>query len=227
MSTTRSVAIVDDDRDSREECSLIVDALGWESRIVEGHFKSDLGALVETIAHTADYIICDQRLSFGNLAEWSGAEIAASLYDCRKRVVLVTTYLEPELPNIRRFGRKLPVVLSRDELNGNVLPRLFDQCTRELETGPAKHRRPYRALVDIITIDGQGTEQVAEAIIPAWNPRRAVTFELADLVEQVARDICAGTRLYADINLNARDSTELYFSNFSFLASPEEVEALG
>ena len=180
-----------------------------------------------------DAVVCDHRLREGGLADFYGSQLVASLYDLKKPAILITQYLYDTHTTIGAFRRKIPVLLTRDELTPMSLKRGIDQCSDELEGRISRDRRPHRTIIRIERIDKESGQEVVEAFIAGWKSKQAVRFPASlipeDLLEDVRsslKDVQSSTRLFAKVNVGATRPEDLFFNDFEMAPKLDEDDGL-
>src|SRR5580700_8248416 len=97
---TRTVAIVDDERDARDTWSWGLENADFSVKALSGPF-ADLQALVDAVVGGANAVLCDHHLTEGNYAHCSGAEAVCALYRRQFPAVLVTAWSKAVMDQIR------------------------------------------------------------------------------------------------------------------------------
>lgn len=88
-------------------------------------------------------------------------------------------------------------------------------------------RKPHRTLLRIVGIGKESGEDVIDAIIPGWNPHRAVRFPAILLPEFIRKShMKEGVHLFAKINLGAERASDLYFKDFEIATEPDADDDL-
>jgi hypothetical protein len=230
----RSVAIVNDDERDREVWSYQVAEAGYEPYIVlrpgNRPFQS-----IEEMAHEVEqhaaFAVFDHRLSPKGLAQFTGAEMIAELYD-RHRVapLLVTTWEKQDADTtIRLHRKKVPVLLAAQDFDDDpeIIRECFMASAREvLEGHVSLERRGWRTAVQIEGRDTESRIKVVDALIPGWNPEAKVTFPL-DLIRAELRDFAEpGQVFFALVNTGAERDEDLFFSDFELAHEPDPNDGL-
>ena len=217
----KDVAVVDDDDDSREETVLDIEGAGYSSLVIQHQraYNKPLDLVREIRSRKAHAVVCDHRLAFAGMAGFTGAEIAAALYDEKIPCILVTTYADQDYDvSIRKYRRKVPVLLKRSDANKETIRGGIDSCCQELYGDRPLTRKPHSTIMTIKEIALEGGEKVVDVIIPAWDHREAVRFP-ADLIPNSLK-IKKGLWLIADVNIGAEKEDDLYFENFRLAPEP-------
>lgn len=222
----KKIAIVDDEKNLAESTGWEVEDAGFEPVIVDGPF-SEVDALARYIVENAQGVLCDHRLANYGMANFLGATLLAELYDRKIPSILITQYTDIDADvSIRKYRRKIPVLLSRDEANGATIKKGIEDCVLELDGTVPITRIPHRTLLNITHITNESNEKVIDVIIPSWNPHKAVRLPVA-LIPQTLRSALVVDRwLFADVNTGAEKSEDLYFEHFELTLEPDENDGL-
>jgi hypothetical protein len=223
----KKIAIVDDELDLAEAAGWDVEDAGFESFRVNGSFI-DIDVLASHIEKNAQGALCDHRLANYGRTNFSGAKLVAALYDRKIPSILITQYAAIDANvSIRKFRRKIPVLLSRDEANAATIKKGIEDCVLELSGKVPSNRKPYRTLVRITKIDRESGEDVVDAIVPGWNPHEALRFPAVLIPEKIRQDsLKAGVRLFAQVNIGADKSEDLYFDKFQLAPDLDDSDEL-
>jgi hypothetical protein len=224
----KKIAIVDDDKILAKATAWDIEEAGYEPfLLVDGYF-TDVNKLVSLIVENAQGAVCDHRLSNSRLANFYGAELVAALYEQKLPSLLITQYIEMDTSlSIRRWRRKIPVLLSRDEADASSISKGIEDCRLELRGDIPSTRRPYRTIVRITNIDKESNERVIDAFVPGWNPHKAVRFPASLIPEEIRDEVLKpGVRLFAHVNIGADKSDDLYFDKFELAPEPDDDDGL-
>lgn len=225
---TKKIAIVDDDKILAKATAWDIEEAGYEPfLLVEGYF-TDVNKLVSLIVENAQGAVCDHRLSNSRLANFYGAELVAALYERKLPSLLITQYIEMDTSlSIRKWRRKIPVLLSRDEADASSIAKGIEDCRLELCGDIPNSRKPHRTIVRITNIDEESNERVVDAFVPGWNPHKAVRFPASLIPEEIRDDVLKpGVRLFAHVNIGADKSDDLYFDKFELAPDPDDDDGL-
>jgi hypothetical protein len=227
-----AVAIVDDDlRAARAQEEQVIDA-GFKPIIVKGVFKNVVKLAAE-IERQSQAAICDHRLFNSGFANFYGAELVAELYVRGFPAILITTFLSQDYDvSIRKFRRRIPVLLGREELEAETIINGLKSTTEELAGNIPNSRRPHRTLVRVQELRKDSNEYVLDVIIPSWNLERAVTFPAVLVPEPVLKRVRASIRrktpvhLFADVNIDAERDDDIYIDNLEIAPEPDDDDGL-
>jgi len=220
-------AIVDDEE-------ILAEATGWEVEeagfkpwlIVDGSFKQ-VSDLASYIAQNAQYALCDHRLAHYGLANFPGARLVAALYDLKIPSLLITQYTEIDADvSIRRYRRKIPVLLSRDEANASNIKKGIEDCVLELDGRVPSTRIPHRTLLNITNITSESNEDVIDVIIPSWNRHKAVRLPTSLISQELHSALAVDSWLFAHVNTGAEKSDDLYFEQFELAPELDDEDGL-
>jgi CheY-like chemotaxis protein len=221
------VAVVDDDPSQADVMSELIRDAGYEPIIVVGPRFEHVEDLVGKVRESADAAICDHRLRTRGFALFDGAEAVAALIKVSVPSLLVTQYIEIDADvSIRRWRRRIPVLLSRDDADLDRIVQGLNECVRELRGEHLAFRRPWRTLIQVDEIDQESGEQVIDAHIPSWNPHQAVRFPAALVPPELQANLAAGVCLFAMVNIGAERAADLYFFDFEPAPEPEPEDVL-
>jgi len=220
------IAIVDDESTDAQIPGREVEAAGFEPIILERHFRSiqELAAFIKAEAQGA---LCTHRLADYGFAPFYGAKLVASLYDLKIPAVLITQYADLDKNvSIRKWRDKIPVLLSRDEADADSILQGIAECASELHGDIPYTRRPHRTLVRITNVTNESSEKVVDAVIPGWNPYRAVRFPISLLPTNLRDKLAPDVHFFAYINIGAEKAEDLYFRNFELAPEPDDDDGL-
>ena len=217
-------AVVDDDATAADYLTVLLEDAGIRSHVLLEGFK-DIDAAITQIEGQATAAVCDHRLSPRGYAQFSGAELVARLYERRVPAILTTQFPMDADVSIRRWRERIPVLISRNDLEPHSLTKGFEQCIAELRGEYTTERIARRTIVRIANRTSENNEEVVDAFVPAWRLAEAVRFPLGLVDEQVRDVVRAGARLAAEVNVGARHGSELFFRNFEAMADPPDDDA--
>lgn len=222
----KKIAIVDDEQDLAEATEWDVEDAGFESFRVNGSFI-DVDVLASHIEKNARGALCDHRLANYGRTNFSGAKLVAALYDRKIPSILMSQYTDIDADvSIRKFRRKIPVLLSRDEANAANIKKGIEDCILELDGNIPVTRIPHRTLLNITHISNEANEKVIDVIVPSWNPHKAVRLPVALIPDELHSVLAVDTWLFADVNTGAEKSDDLYFDRFELTPEPDEDDGL-
>ena len=220
MNERLKVAVIDDDELAAESMSVLLVDAKMEPLLIPGGFSS-VPSAVEQILTAANAAVCDHRLNPRGYASFFGAELVAHLYCKNFPAILVTQYSDIDNDvSIRKFRRRIPVMLSRDEADENTLPEGIAICREELKGSGLPSRRAWRSIIRLDFKATEGLEDVVDAVIPAWNPRTAVRFPTSLLPDDIRASVDKAeygeldVHLFAYVNIGAENSRDLFFYGF-------------
>lgn len=222
MKTTRTrvarlsrIAVVDDNNDVAQNIAeeLRIDKL--VPLIQHGPYREIEQLLNSVRRDEAQALVCDHRLNSGSYANFYGAEVVASLYKEGFPCVLMTSYSRSDFdPEIRRYRRFIPSLLGGSEVTATTIQSGLEDCIKEFEGVYRIGRKPLRTIVRIDTIETQGKMEYVYAVVPAWDPSTIVGFPYNLLSNEIKSHLKKGTRLFAEVNIDAREADELFFDKF-------------
>ncbi len=126
------IAIVDDDPELAETTGWDLEDAGYEPWLLVNGSYTDVNQLASQIAANAQGAVCDNRLSYSGLANFYGAQLVAALYQRQIPSLLITQYADIDAPlSIRKFRKQIPILLSRDKVDGAIIRQGIEKCRRE------------------------------------------------------------------------------------------------
>jgi CheY-like chemotaxis protein len=223
------IGVVDDSVDNAEVLSLELETAHFKPEVFgEEHSLPyrEVDHLVDEIVEGGvDLVICDHRLETYEFAKFSGAELAARLYEMGIPALLLSQYLDGVgSDELRSFRDRLPVVLRRSNVSFSDREsalEVFEKCFREIEGEPSRDRRGYRTIIQILEIG----PNIVDVVVPQWDDQKKITIPKEDIISDV-EDIKDGMMLFADVNLLANDESELFFRNFEGAPDPSPLDEL-
>lgn len=221
------VAIVDDDADDAETAKLEISQAGFKGVVISGdrHFYRP-EQLAEIIESQADAAICDHRLRPGGLADFDGAELAAKLFERKVPAVLITQYYMDSDVSIRRWRRKVPVLLRRVDIDAVRIKEGLSRCEAEIRGELPRDRKPYESLVRVDDIRYESGEEVIDAMVTNWDPHQAVRLPMSLVPTHLRGGLSSGMWLFAKVNVGAERPEDLYFSDIRLAPEPDPHDGL-
>lgn len=218
-----TVAVVDDDPTSAAAMRDSVLDAGFIPALIEVDAFTNLDDMVAKVSASAQAAVFDHRLSYGAHSTFTGAQAIAALYDHHVPGMLVTTFMVDTDVSIRQVRDRVPVLVERKAIDGDVILAGLQRASSELTAGPDPTRIPRRVLVRIEAISNEDGESVADAIVPSWDPKDAVRFPLRLLPPEFHGDpeSLRGTRFMAMVNIGAPTRDEIFLRNFEVAPDPD------
>ena len=219
ISQNARVALVDDDPAEREAVGVQLEDAGFEPILVE-NLDLTVSSAVDQLRGMAAAAVCDHLLSRRGLANFTGAELVAGLYDHHFPAVLLSGYLQDDQDvSIRRFRDKIPVLLSRKETNSNRLKDGISTCRGEIGGDVSPERIGLRSLIRVVGRTFENDEDNVSVIVPAWSQDRIVRLPTALLGEFAAMlpergEVLPSLYLIGTVNIGAQTAGDLYFNHF-------------
>ena len=220
------LAIVDDESSDAQIPEWEVEAAGFEPLLINQRFRSieDLAAFIQM---EAQGVLCAHRLADYGFSRFYGAKLVASLYDLKIPALLISRYAHIDNDvSIRKWRDKVPVLLHSDEADAERIKRGIEQCLAELHGDVPESRRPYRVLLRITDVAYESTEKVVDAILPGWNPRKAVRFPVSLLPPELQEKVAPDVAFFARVNIGTDNVDELYFREFELAPEPDDEDGL-
>jgi hypothetical protein len=204
--------VIDDDEAMREtEVDLISD-MGVDAVSVTGPL-GPISYFIDYKCGGADAAIADFHLRPFDYASFDGAELVAAWYDRRFPALLCTRFEQSDIDEIRVFRKRIPVLLTPDNLNIDNIMKGVETTLNEFEGEYLASRRGWRTLVRIEEIDIKAG--FIYLIIPAWNPNDGIKLRTISWPKHIADLSRLPISLYAEVNLNAEKQEELYLDNWA------------
>jgi hypothetical protein len=227
--STRKIAIIDDDEDARDTISLQVENTdGFEPILIykNDKYSSDVNKFADYIASQGFYaVICDHRLKPLGFADFYGSELAAHLYDRKIPAILVTQNFSIDLNvSIRKYRDKIPSLIERGNITPTEITKGIEYCYSEINVGFSLSRKPYNTLVEIESMSNEDGESVIDVIIPSWDCDTAIRFPTAIIPESLHKSLEKDTLLFADVNIGAETYDQIYLKNFELAPDPRGID---
>ena len=219
ISQNARVALVDDDPAERETVSLQLEDAGFEPILVD-KLSLTVESAVDQLRSMAVAAVCDHRLSPRGLANFTGAELVAGLYDRQFPAVLLSGYLQDDQDvSIRRYRDKIPVLLSRQTSSSGHLRDGIATCQGEINGNVNPERLGMRSLIRVIDRRRESSDDIVSVIVPAWSQEKFVripTSLLGEFVTMLPESGEVRPRLYliGTVNIGAQSASDLFFNDF-------------
>jgi hypothetical protein len=210
-----TVAIIDDQADVREVYSYRVENAELTPVPQDGPLGNSVLAYLERsgVATSTDAGLCDFKLNGTAYATFSGAELAAALYQRNFPVLLCTRWEKISLPEIAPFRRWIPSLMTPSDLNEESLIKGIGESIYELDGNFRPNRRPWRTQVHFLQAEDEYNSMYS-AEIPGWELDEVVKIRLIDLPDTVRSRVVPDFRCYAHVNLGAEAFEDLYWSDW-------------
>lgn len=169
----------------------------------------DIDQFFSKVVIGTDAIVTDHHLSKKNYFPINGAQLASISYDKKIPTVLVTKY-ETYASDIRKYRKKIPVILNPDQFEPDTLIHGLEVCINEFNGKVRDDRKGWRAL---LRVDSDDDTHIF-VLIPAWNPNEIVMLNKADLPDNIIAIAKPDKRLHAVINIGTESSNDLYFTEW-------------
>ena len=213
--TITRVKIVDDKPDVRKIMAINVRDAELEPVLEDGPLPP-LEEFISTSITNTDAAICDHRLNPGRYARFNGAEAVARFYEHRWPALLCTTWSPADIDAMRRYLRKIPVLIHTDELNPDAIAEGLEYCIRELNNEFLPSRRPWRTLVRVEEVDKEMAPPMFFVVLSGWHSSDKIRLPLNIMPSELQSRIKPGVRLHAQVNKGAESQDNLYFESFEF-----------
>ena len=206
------VAVIDDDKDSRDVYTFTVQDSSLEPVDQVGPLP-ELDRFEETLRQVAQSALCDHHLSIHNYASFNGAELVARCYDARFPAVLCTDWETAHIDEIRAYRSRIPVLLKPADLNSDTLIAGLSFCISEWTQGPQPTRRPWRTQVHVQEVENEGANSMVYVEIPGWSSE-VIRLRLRDIPDPVRSKFVSDYRCHANVNIGAETADEIFFADW-------------
>lgn len=210
-----AISIIDDNQYAREAYELPVEELDIQPYTVDGPIK-DLESIIKLTTEYSQAAICDHNLTVGSYAKFDGAELVAQWYQNKFPAILCTRYDQASLDEMRRYRKHIPVLVTPDNLDPDVIRDGIEKCIKEFKDEFQPSRQAWRALVrvDDVQTDTSLQNSYIYVVVPSWSNDKVIRLMMQDVPEEILKVIEGGSRLHAQVNLGAESQSELYFTNW-------------
>ncbi len=226
MKIRPSIAIIDDDSDSRDTFAGSAQLAGFKPCIFEGRYRSEDALLADARKNKVKFALCDHILSDAHYARFTGAKAVARFYDSGIPAVLVTHFLQSEVESsIRPFRRKIPQLISSSQVSPQRLREALEACRQEIvEHKIPLERRGCRAVLTVKELVPGPNETVVKVRITQWSTTEFAGFPLSMIPLAIRKSVKPEAFLFATVNTGADSSADLFFEDFE-LPHPDDAEA--
>ena len=223
------VTVIDDVRNSAETAAGIAEEAGLDPVIIsegDGPFEQPKQLLEKIKASGCSAAICDHRLSRTPFAQFTGAELVASLYQQNIPGILLSTFSAIDGDTSIRIHRaSIPALIGRGDLEPDQIISGLRRCEDELGGHVRPERQPRRTLVRVVGVSRESDIAVVDAVVHAWDPYTAVRFPVTVVDNQQIKDVLTQNfsgelRLFAAVNVGCQEDNELFFKAFEFAPEP-------
>jgi hypothetical protein len=215
------IAIADDIPNHLAQKSRVVQMAGYEPLQLKGKYHAVADLVDELRRQKVDGLVCDHKLDEGNYALFKGAEVVAALYDDVIPALLVTDYVESDLESIRRYRRKVPILIPTGKFTQSAVNQGLEAWMEEvIKHNVPLHRRPRRAVVMVDELIEGPKGRTVTVFVPRWREHFAISIPEELIPEEIRRDLKKGTILTANVNTDAENPEDLFFEDFRM--TPEE-----
>lgn len=217
------VAIVDDDDNYATTTAMEVEDAGFKPVIVKGSFGR-LDKFLQLIHKSSKAAVCDHRLSPGRFAQFTGAQVVASLVSHGMPAILITGYRKRDIQTtIRIYRQKIPVLLDKDEVDPDAIRLGLESCAKEIAGYPDAKRIPRPTIIRVAS-NKQG---IVDTFVPSWNPDESVPIPLNLFPDNLRSTVKPGQCYFVKVNIGADNSDELFFADFDLAPEPDPEDHLG
>jgi len=206
-----TVAVVDDNKDARETLSEELTDARFTPVVMNGPFVN-LDALLNAVVNHVDAAVLDHHLNQRNYAGCTGAQAVERLYRHQMPAVLVTSWSDVDLVQIRPYRRWIPALIPRDRADPDSISRGFEMCIREYGGRFTSIRKAWRTVVRVEEV--RAAQRTVYCVIPAWSPDKVVSFLIDQVPQPVQGKLHEDYRLFARVNIGAESADQLYLDEF-------------
>ena len=227
------VAVVDDKESQARTVAKVVGDAGMNPLIItegQGEFTCPQDLMDLVVGEDCAAVVCDHRLYERPFASFVGAEFVARFFRARVPGVLLSTYAsEDAQTSIRRYRADIPSVVAWDTLDTEPLSAGLLRCLDEIEGLLVPEREAWRVMVRVVRVTQQANEETVWAIMHTWDPDKEVQFPRALIEDSSIRDLLpvgfeGEMRLFAEVNVECLDESDLFFKGFELAPQPNEFE---
>jgi hypothetical protein len=212
LSDIKRVGVIDDYDPGRDSLAYKVEDADREP-IIQKESVSDLNNFLSSMKDNFDAIVTDHHLrKAASYFPIDGAELVAHCYDQNLPSLLVTRFENSEVLEIRRFRKKIPVLLTPDEFNAETLISGLEKCINEFKGNFTADRKVWRTLVRVEDI----RDKNIFLFIPGWNSQQAVALNTNNLPEELQKTIKPDMRLFAGVNIGCENFNDLFITNWEY-----------
>jgi hypothetical protein len=202
------VCIVDDDDTARDSYRDSLYDSPFETFSPDSNI-SDPSIFFEGLRST-DAVLTDHQLKKKSYFPLNGAELVASCFSRHIPSILITRYDKVQMAEIRRFRRKIPVLINPADFDVDELPKKLEICINEFKGNLRTERKLHRTLARMDSFD----EMYLYFIIPAWDPSEMISIERSELPSEINKIVREDNRLFVEANIGAEDKDDLFFENW-------------
>lgn len=213
--TISNIQIVDDDPQSRNAFSFIIEDLELTPLCIDGPLPRFDDFIMNTV-RSSQASIFDNALNVRNYSRSSGAKYASALYKRNYPSILCSKFAKTMyIDKIQEHRRYLPVLLKSQELNSDTFHKGLEKCINEFKNNFTENRKPYKSLIRIENIDKNNS--TLHGIIPGWNPNEIIAINFSNVPKSMISNIKNETRCYVKTNIGAEKWDELYFTEWELI----------
>lgn len=209
--TIERVVVVDDDAEVREQYGYPFDEMGLKAIYEPGPLRS-AAEMMEKFLASADALICDFHLRVRSYSPYNGDQLVALANSMHLPALLCSSYDDADITVLRSKRQFIPELLRPSTYGPDTIARGLLLCIQESAGQYAIARRPWRTLVRVVELEKPGG--YFYVVVPGWNSEQKIRTYFEDVPEDVRPLIEPGRRLFAQVNIGAENSDELYFYNW-------------
>lgn len=202
------LCIIDDDEGARSSYVEAFYDSGFKSFPQERVVDVDL--FLNNSLTASDAVVSDHQLKKKNYFPINGAQVVSMCYDRRIPSVLVTKYDQAQLPEIRKFRQKIPVILNPSLFREDTIIHSLEVCIKEFKGVMRADRKLWRTLVRIDSIE----PNFIYIIIPGWDTTEAISIGIDELPQHIRTIVAVDKRMHVQINVGCESVNDLYFGEW-------------
>ena len=165
----------------------------------------------------ADSGLSDFNLYSSGFADFNGAELVAGWYRQGFPAILCTRYEKTHIEQIRPLRRRIPVMLTPDDLNQDSIRFGLEECVNELQGNFRAHRRPWRTQIKFLEEQDAEQQRISYLVeVPAWGLTEIIRVRAVDLPLGSNATVNPGQRCHAYVNLGAETPEDMYIFDWDF-----------
>jgi hypothetical protein len=217
----RRIAVADDNPTYLVRKSQVIEVAGFEAVPLKGKYNVIQELLDDIGRMKAEGLVCDHKLIEGNYAGFQGAEAVAALYGSKIPAILVTDYVESDVHTIRKYRRKVPVLIRGGKFVPSAIASGINAWEQEvINKDIPVQRRPRRAVIMIDDVSPWAQWRMFTVFVPRWREHEAIPLSEELFPAEFRPSLKKGSVLTANVNTEAESSEDLYFEDFKL--TPDE-----
>lgn len=213
------IAIIDDSQSARDSLAEVVEDADLVPIPREESFD-DLASCLEFVRKSSHAALVDHRLSPGNYASFSGAEVVSLLNKSKFPSLLITAFSTGDVDIIKPHLRFIPRIIPKGEAVPDLIQAGLKECICENNNEFSIERAPTRTLIYIDDVARDTEPSRVFAFISSWDPTEGVAFLINVIPNKLHSYVQPGARFFADVNTGASRQEQLFYTNFTVAEEP-------